>query len=60
MEEYQPKKAETLEDLNRKLRKKESQAFEYKEKGMNISYGLMLEEIANINFKIKKLQMGSK
>ena len=59
MEEYKTK-IETLEDLESKLKRKENQAIDYKEKGMNIAYGLLLEEIALIKTKIKKLQMGSK
>jgi len=55
--QYKPK-VETLNDLNRKLKRKEAQAIEAKEKGMNTSYGLLLSEIANINSKIRKLQTG--
>ena len=51
-------KPETLEELERKLGRKEKQARFAKDKGMKTSYGLLLTEIALIKFKIKKFQTG--
>ncbi|HNX23586.1 MAG TPA: hypothetical protein PKG60_06030 [Spirochaetota bacterium] len=51
---------ESLEKLERTLKKKEMEANEAKDKGLNTAYGNLLLEINLIKTKMKKCQMGSK
>lgn len=54
------KAAEELEKIQKALRSKEKKAQEAKEKGMQTSYGLLMEEITELKRKLRKHQMGGK
>jgi hypothetical protein len=54
------KQTESLEHLERSLKKKEIEADLAKSKGQNTHHGNLLLEINLIKSKIKKLSMGSK
>ncbi|PKL18586.1 MAG: hypothetical protein CVV49_05190 [Spirochaetae bacterium HGW-Spirochaetae-5] len=54
------KQAESLEKLEKSLKKKEMEATEAKTKGLNTAYGNLLLEINLIKSKMKKMQMGSR
>jgi hypothetical protein len=54
------KKAESLEKLEKSLKKKEMEATDAKTKGLNTAYGNLLLEINLIKSKMKKMQMGSR
>lgn len=51
---------ENLEKLQISLKRKEAEAMEAKEKGLNTSYGNIMLEINLLKTKIKKHQMGTK
>ena len=54
------KQVESLETLQKSLKKKEMEADNAKNKGLNTAYGNLLLEIKLIKTKIKKYQMGSR
>jgi hypothetical protein len=54
------KQVESLEKLELSLKKKEMEAMEAKDKGLNTSYGNLLLEINLIKTKMKKFQMGGR
>jgi hypothetical protein len=54
------KQAESLEKLEKTLKKKEMEALTAKDKGLNTAYGNLLLEINLIKTKMKKFQMGSR
>jgi hypothetical protein len=54
------KQKETLEDLEKSLKKKEIEANAAKLKGLNTHHGNLLLEINLIKSKIRKMNMGSR
>ena len=54
------KQAETLEKLELSLKKKEMEANDCRDKGLNTAYGNLLLEINLIKTKMKKFQMGGR
>jgi len=52
------KKIESIEKLEKSLKKKEIEANEAKCKGLSTAYGNLLLEINLIKSKMKKMQMG--
>jgi hypothetical protein len=54
------KQLEQLEKLEQSLKRKQIEALEAKDKGLNTVYGNIVLEIAILKQKIKKFQMGGK
>lgn len=54
------KQVESLEKLEKSLKKKEMEANEAKCKGLKTAYGNLLLEINLIKSRMKKMQMGSR
>ena len=56
---YQPTHREQFIRLETSIKRKEAQAKIAKQKGMQTTFGNLMDEISQLKVKLKKLQMGS-